>query len=327
MSLLLLDSVGGMAISGMGRGLSSWITAARPSSLRAIAEVRWQEQTEERSIEEESELFAFEKNHNLARALQGALAPSLWLVREGNLMWVSSQQQAVMRPVNEVLDHLTLIGNAINERLASCLDERARIAIASWDAHSDRPPVELAEIATRLPQGVIRWLTAIVAQEYNLDGSRDSFQLTEVLAAARLMAGALSRDRIESVITIIATIPKTKTPELDRLSAQAWKQMNWDRPRKPHDEGCALATWFRRTTGKAEAVHVDPGALLSQLGVPVQEFQILDEHLDAIACWGPRHGPAVVLNTAGKHAQSPPGRRATLAHVVSPPYRSARPCL
>lgn len=38
--------------------------------------------------------------------------------------------------------------------------------------------------------------------------------------------------------------------------------------------------------------------------------------IDAIGCWGPRHGPAVLLNSDTGHAASSGRGRATLAHEV-----------
>jgi Zn-dependent peptidase ImmA (M78 family) len=40
------------------------------------------------------------------------------------------------------------------------------------------------------------------------------------------------------------------------------------------------------------------------------------DRIDAVACWGPRHGPAVLLNREGRHAHTERGARATLAHEI-----------
>ena len=61
---------------------------------------------------------------------------------------------------------------------------------------------------------------------------------------------------------------------------------------------------------------MDPEELLKRLGVPVREIDIQDDLLDALACWGRRHGPVVVLNKAGRHARVFLGRNVTLAHAL-----------
>jgi Zn-dependent peptidase ImmA (M78 family) len=297
---------------GYPRGLQP----SRPSMLRAVAEGRWQEQTEERSIQEEIELFAFEENHDLARSLQGAVAPSVWLVREGNLMWVASKRRAVMRPVLEILGQLAAIGEAVKAQVSSCGDIRAKTAVEDWEARRNLPQMEIAEIATRIPGPMIQRLLSAAPSDERPDQARGDFHLTEVLAAARLVAGSLSPEIVERVMSVIAALPKVPTPRLDQLSQDAEGLIDRSFPKKPHDEGYSLAAWFRGVMGIDELAPVELDDLLRMLGVPIQDNSIPDERLDAFACWGPRHGPTVVLNTSGKHAQSPPGRKATLGHEL-----------
>jgi Zn-dependent peptidase ImmA (M78 family) len=288
----------------------------KPSLLRATAETRWQEQTAKRSGKEESAVFAFEEHHDLGRALQGAFPPSVWFVREGDLMWVASDRGAVLSPVAEVLEQLEAIGETIKARIAPCPDLRARTAIEDWDARGRLPGVELAEIATRIPAPTIRQLARALPPPERPKKSQGGFQLTEVWAAARLMVGSLGTSNIERVMSEIASLPKVNTPNLDQLTAKAGAVIDSASPKKPYDEGYALAAWFRGVMKLGESVAVEPEEILKNFYVTIKQLFISDERLDAFACWGPNHGPAVVLNPAGKHAQTLPGRRATLGHEL-----------
>jgi Zn-dependent peptidase ImmA (M78 family) len=49
----------------------------------------------------------------------------------------------------------------------------------------------------------------------------------------------------------------------------------------------------------------------------VEDLPALEPALDAIACFGDRSGPAVLVNPNGRHAHSAGGRRATLAHEIA----------
>lgn len=113
-------------------------------------------------------------------------------------------------------------------------------------------------------------------------------------------------------------MPSVTTPELDQLSEAAIAVLQAAANEPPYEQGYLLATWLRAEPG---AVHangkIDPSALLRRWGVPVVEVALDLASLDAIGCWGSQHGPGVVINADGAHANSKAGRRATLAHEVA----------
>jgi Zn-dependent peptidase ImmA (M78 family) len=64
---------------------------------------------------------------------------------------------------------------------------------------------------------------------------------------------------------------------------------------------------------------VDPECILSGWGVQICEIELPDSaiDLDAVAVWGPRHGPVVLMNTSeGARCSHEYGRRSTLAHEI-----------
>jgi hypothetical protein len=288
-----------------------------PSLLRTEAQSRWAMLAEDRSGEEEKEVSAFEKRHDLAQGFPGSELPFLRLVREGSQMWLDSSRRTVLRPTAEVLDQLAAIGDCVTNRLASSDEPQVRSITDRWHSRDDRPPMELAEIATGLSAETIRWVVdAAPSEGRELEAPCGEFQLTEVLAAARQMIGALQPETVRAAISVIAGLPKVSTPELDRLSEEAEGLLFQLRHNKAYVEGYTLAGWCRKAFAIRDSAPVDPEGMLRQLAVPLQEIDTADELLDALACWGARHGPAVVVNKTGKHARTLPGRRATLAHEL-----------
>ena len=134
--------------------------------------------------EEEEELYSFEERHDLARALMGAVAPSVWLIREGNMCWVSTPDAAVLVPFGVVEEALQGFAHAVISRLAD-VDERASAVRTAWEARTRTTTGEFISIATGLERGVVSQLQGDhdPASFWELDA--DDFKVTELLAAAR----------------------------------------------------------------------------------------------------------------------------------------------
>jgi len=98
--------------------------------------------------EEAEDLYSFEERHDLARGLMGATAPSVWLVREGNMCWVSTQDAAVLVSFTAVEEALQGFVDAVISRLPD-VDERASSVRAGWAARSRTTPSEFVAIARR----------------------------------------------------------------------------------------------------------------------------------------------------------------------------------
>ena len=106
---------------------------SEPKNLRAAAEERWKSLTPDSRQQEEQELFAFEETHDLARGLQGAFPPSIWLVRDGAMIWVASETARQLRPADETLGTLGELGDAVAERLHLVQDARAKDVVNRWN--------------------------------------------------------------------------------------------------------------------------------------------------------------------------------------------------
>lgn len=286
-----------------------------PSLIRIAAEDRWQDLPEARVEIEEEEIYGFEETHDLARSFKGARVPSVFLLREGRRMWISTREQSILRPFDETMETLSNLGNVIANRLEGLSDGRSTAAINMWKTRRDHSRQRLAEIATRLPAEVLRALGS-------LDGVFElppgGFECTELLAAARMTEGQLSNTSLKAIFDSIRHIPRaSQTAELDKLSQEAERLINESGKVKPYDQGYFLADWLGRVL---KLMHLDypyePSEILKHMGVSIHSIEIPEQNIDAIACWGPRHGPAVIVNAQGVHSQEEKGQRSTLAHEI-----------
>src|SRR5260370_39570384 len=87
----------------------------------------------------------------------GAVAAPVWLVREGNMCWVSTPDAAVLVPFRVVEEALQGFADAVISRLAD-VDERASAVRAGGDARARTTTGEFVAIPTRLERGVLSQL-------------------------------------------------------------------------------------------------------------------------------------------------------------------------
>jgi len=317
------------------------LVASRPEDLRAkwrITSVRGKTPTEV-----EDAVHAFQHRHDLAAALKGVQLPSIWLLREGTQMRVSTQGHDLWRPWNEIVATLEKLVDTIRARV-SAPALRAKLAFERWDA---RAPGD--ELVTRLRTGLsreqlVRWAPTGVrnpmawwgladvgpklsspararrGSERQTGGHspRDAIQTprdTSLMAVARLSQSLEEETRIH-LVRAISAVALGKTPVLDELTTAASAVLDAVAEQKPFSQGYVLALWLRAKLAIADDSKVDPAVLLEQWGVTIQELPPLESALDAVACWGDR-GPAVLINPGGRHASSPAGRATNLAHEIA----------
>ncbi len=265
--------------------------------------------------EEEEDLYSFEERHDLARALMGAVAPSVWLVREGNMCWVSTPDAAVLVPFRVVEEALQGFADAVISRLPR-VDERASAARAAWDARTRTTTGEFVSIATGLQRSVVSQLQGDhdPANFWELD--TDDFTVTELMAAARSAAALPTTDTAE-MLDAIRSASRQDTSALDQLSTTALQQVPTGPEWYPYDQGYFVADWLRAQIGAAAQDAVNPEELLRQWAVQIQTIKLSTDAVDAVASWGPKHGPVIIVNTTGAHNRSGQGLRATYAHEIA----------
>ena len=88
-------------------------------------------------------------------------------------------------------------------------------------------------------------------------------------------------------------------PKLENLRDEAHQfvRENDLQEARAHEQGNQLAIWLRRQLELSPSYRVDPfNVLEKRLGVDVLLLAFDIPTLEAIAVWGPQHGPAVLLN-------------------------------
>lgn len=287
-----------------------------PSRLWEIAEQNWETAEIEPEPEEEEAVWEFEQCHDLSHAIPGARLPSIWLMRQGNQLVVDAGSGLVTYPdLAGGLETLESFGRFICERLQRVDDPIADERISSWEERKDIDAQTQAEIYTNLPEDALEGLWA-----HSANGPEsDEFEPDEVFALARQLGGSFSGEELEGVADRIYEITRREVYELDNLSEQLLDDPFW-RGGRPFEEGHRLANWLRDELCNWEDYNsrspISPSEVLETWNVEIDSLTLPDPRVDAIAVWGPKHGPAVLLNEEGQHAQNGRGRRATLAHEI-----------
>jgi Zn-dependent peptidase ImmA (M78 family) len=156
-----------------------------------------------------------------------------------------------------------------------------------------------------------------VEQTFELTG--DTFEPTELVAVARMTSPDAPPAHVRKLLHMIRELSRVETPELDSLEGAALKQLEPDQGAPSYEEGYALACWVRRDIlGLADEARVDPEAVLKRWGVLLEYADLGSATIDAVAAWGPRHGPAILVNTNARSRHcGQNARRATLAHEIA----------
>jgi hypothetical protein len=103
------------------------------------------------------EVFEFIERHDLARALHGAIVPSVLVLREGHGVWVAGRYLR-LEPVFEAL---VGAAQAILARLDGVDDERATAARAAWEARERVDTETLVWATTGMTLHEIEQATAV----------------------------------------------------------------------------------------------------------------------------------------------------------------------
>lgn len=263
---------------------------------------------------EEEHLESYRATHDLAEAVQGAVLPPVWVVRDGTRGWVASTYRTATAPIGEVLGVLNQIGDVIAARLTTVDDKRAGEAVRRWRQRAAQPRLRVIEAATGFPAEFVAEVDELFLQENERDW--DSLASDELLAAARLV-GPQPVTTLKPILGALRRLGKTGSAALERASATAVELLDNLRDERPYAQGYELAAWLRSEPGVVEpGGRVEPKRLLDSWRVPCVSTGLRLEAVDAIGCWGPRHGPALLVNSDARWAKSARRLRATMAHEI-----------
>lgn len=208
----------------------------------------------------------------------------------------------------ELLDGLERLGHA----LASRLPPRDP-AVEEWQTRAPRSPSEMLAFEARSMGREPAEVRAL-----GIEPARHVDELIypdDIRAVARKVDAEVPAASVRLALQEIRAVPCHDTPELDRLSALASRELPGSKEDSDHAEGQAYARWLRKALDIGEDRRADIAGVLNQLGVEVRFVGLHGDGLDAVAAWG-AYGPVVVVNRDGVHANSAAGTRATLAHEL-----------
>ncbi|WBB52418.1 DUF6575 domain-containing protein [Verrucosispora sp. WMMD573] len=272
-----------------------------------------------RSLELSFNDFMF--GHDLSQMSSAGALPSVVLAREGAYGWILREDDAGRYSIENLLGPLESLALGLVKRLERFDDRAAREAISAWSSRWSLTSHEAAEIVTGLSSEEVR-LIEEASEEFRRELAQfDGLSLadpdpskSELLAAARMSAG-LAPEHVAEIVSLIGPIPGSATDDLDRLSEVAPTQI------AGHvfafDQGLEAARWLRKFLDIPLDAPVDPERMLTEYGVLVKHVKLKSiRSVDAIAAWGSKRGPCVLINTFGVHAQGSAGRRTTAAHEL-----------
>lgn len=294
-----------------------------PLELRRIAEARWRDASldEDQIFDEDDEVCAFEKRHNLSSGLKGLYLPSVYIVREGHLAWVcvkddhGNETPCKHRFKFEVIkEELLRVGNQIAYHLANSTHPSAIKAVNSWQQALESTSRKLISIRSGLSNAELKAIEQFAANDndfWEVAGHDDS----EILAAARLSPGSMGVSDKKYILQRVKAVPFRSTPILDKLSDECLATIPAYHGERPFIGGYAAALWLREKLGIKQNETFDPKYWLDTWGVSLDYIET-DEELEALAFWGRKHGPAILINKNGVINSKTSGNRTTLAHEI-----------
>jgi plasmid maintenance system antidote protein VapI len=287
------------------------------STLLRDAEIRWEDCPQELVENEEEQVFRFLARHDLATGFNGIYLPSLYFMRQGSTIQISVPETntIVTLPLERIKRDFIDIGNGLAEHAGRDPHERTQHALALWSKRDEALQQKALQLHTGMTQEQLAQVNNDPENDFwEFDVTKPE-QETELLAAARMSNGLIAADQQIDILNKIKKISVNQTPELDALAKSINEE--FEGTGRPHDQGYWAANKLRLLLALPNGQPVDPEAILRNWNVGIQSLELDNCPVDAIACWGAKHGPAILLNdkqtsTAG-HTH---GRRSTLAHEI-----------
>lgn len=265
----------------------------------------------------------FQSRHCISKTIlmpgERATQPEWWLVASGTRLHVAVPETGFFRAVSlgMGMSAIERCCNRIAEWLVAEPSEHGAALVARWSERRSRTGrVENARLYTGLhDETLLREVANDIAGESINDALHHR---SPILAVARMRPARIEADDLRRMFAAITQAPKRDTPALDALSEAALafcQTPDFDRL-PPYVQGQVIASWLRRELRCRDDDILDPAEFLARYDVLVGQMELRSNALDAVAFWGPIHGPGVVTNSNGRFARTANGARATLAHEI-----------
>jgi Zn-dependent peptidase ImmA (M78 family) len=281
--------------------------------LKEAAERRWEELSDAIVDAEDEELVCFQHRHDLSMAMKGIYLPAVLLLRQGQLFQIGIPEwnKTILLPFAEVKTVLEEIGNFIAFMVKGSPLPRALEAVSLWEKRNLR----MQQKGLMLRSGLNAEEMARMQSEVDLCAFWE-YAAETGLEDSELLALGIEEKR--EIIEAIRALPCVDTPALNVLAKEV-ASIEFNDESRPFEQGYILSGWLRKRLDISESAVADPERILQSWGVIVQDTTLMHAGagLDAIATWGEKHGPAVLINTAPESmAIHEHRRRTSLAHEI-----------
>jgi len=274
------------------------------------AKLRFRNLREDIADQEDELLRDFLAVHDLSEACHGVSLSKLLCLRRGKQMIAATVRQEFVLSFTETMHTLEQLGNVIANRLIDLKDARSEIATIRWKKRDDISAFRRLQIATRMSDSSLRCVWP-----YDVDSIVANDDVYELKAAARMLGRRISDTQLKVVLDAIGRLRPGKKLKLNNLYDKAIEVIQEHEGDAPAVQGYFLASMLREHIANKSG-RVEPDQVLRGWGVAIQELEIKECRLDAIAVWGSKHTPTIFLNSVGPRSQQEKGRRSTLAHEM-----------
>lgn len=288
------------------------------STLMRDLKRRWEDMPEDRVEDEEEHVLQFLSRHDLASAFKGIYFPSVYLLRLGSTLQATSAETETTHGLNLdcAVHALEAIANGIVEQVQqhSQPQSRAQAAIDMWEKRHQGLEQKHLLLSTGLTEQSLKELKASNSEFWEFDPAHP-LEDTELMAAARMTSGKLNTEQQAIILKLIRDVPLQTTPILDQISTEIRQEFKEDG--QLYDQGYWAANWLRCRLSKPLEKPIEPAEILKEWNVKLQSFELENSGLDALACWGNKHGPAILINQVLESSAAHKfGENSTLAHEI-----------
>jgi Zn-dependent peptidase ImmA (M78 family) len=272
------------------------------TGLLRAAEERWEEfgDTEaDRVAAESNRVEGFLYRHDLSQMKFGAgLGPCFVIRQQGQVRMEASGRLFEAIEFDEFVNRLGGLGNQAAELLRARNGDATPQVVTRWLDREWVDPVEAVALISGIPNE--DWaeepdLVAAVRRDFGSRTLRVIANDNSPLQAAARSSGALGIAGVAEVWRHIQSLPNGNPATLAEFRYRLRRDLR--AVPTPLDQGIRAAGLMREWLTIPDDARVDLDAISSRLGIWVERRSIADTRLDGIATQGPRHGPAIVLNT------------------------------
>jgi Zn-dependent peptidase ImmA (M78 family) len=270
----------------------------------------------------ELEIERFRRVHDVAAWLpKGTDRPSLWLMREGQLMIAEVSPVVRRLPLTDALWSLERLGEMLAKQLLA--SKGFQDAVEIWRNRYATDELGLKQLfVSQFGQSEERINELVEARVVTFPKKRAEIirGLDEVSAAARMAPTSTSTSSLASIAGEIRRVSRTLSEELDLLAKRASLLLFEKVDLEIRGQAINLAKWLRAELHLREHDRAEPAELLARWNVAIRNVD-MPASIEAVSFWGEQHGPGILLNPKSQRSQrganlETGATRFTLSHEI-----------